>query len=116
MKATPAKKGVKGMLKGLVVKKKDPNPSKSPVLPVPDSKQEEPPLKSTSPVTTVKQSPSTIPKTVTPLPHTTTTTTAATGSDAAKRKHLSLANDYGDSSDEESPSNDEGETKKQKTG
>ena len=111
--SVPPKKGVKGLLKGVVVKKKDAAakptstaPTAEPTKPdeikptsVPDLK-----LQSVSPT---QAKPSAKP----PLP---IRIGFAAANEAPKRKRIGLADDYGDSSDEESEAEPEAEQKKQK--
>ena len=109
-----AKKGVKSLLKGVVVKKKDP-PAKpqTPTTPVavPGTKSAESEKASASspskPAADTASTPSTK-----PLP---VRIGFAAANEAPKRKRIGLANDYGDSSDEESDGEVEGDQKKQKT-
>jgi hypothetical protein len=112
--SVPPKKGVKGLLKGVVVKKKDAiGKSISTTPPTDPSKPD-----GNKPTSVPDQNPSSTPpadmkpSAKPPLP---IRIGFAAANEAPKRKRIGLADDYGDSSDEESEAGSEAEQKKQKT-
>ena len=110
----PPKKGVKSLLKGVVVKKKDAAAKSIPTTPSAEpSKPDE-----NKPTSVPDQKPSSAsPAQVKPLakPPLPIRIGFAAANEAPKRKRIGLADDYGDSSDEESEAGSEAEQKKQKT-
>lgn len=114
--AAPAKKGVKGLLRGVVVKKKDStakpqipaSPSPTPESPAKPVESVEPPV---SPPTRSVQ----IVATATPAKPLPVRIGFAAANEAPKRKRIGLATDYGSSSDEASDDEAEADSKKQKT-
>jgi hypothetical protein len=115
--AAPARKGVKGLLRGVVVKKKDltakppipASPSPTPDSPAKPIESVEPPVSPppTRPVQTVA--------TATPAEPLPVRIGFAAANEAPKRKRIGLATDYGSSSDEASDDGAEADSKKQKT-
>lgn len=118
--AVQPRKGVKSLLKGVVVKKKDPavKPQTPPTPPVvsdvkPVKSEPTEPSTSTSNSAGGKATVKGEPKPdVKPLP---VRIGFAAANEAPKRKRIGLANDYGDSSDDESESEAKGDQKKVKT-
>jgi hypothetical protein len=115
--AAPAKKGVKGLLRGVVVKKKD-STAKPPIPASPSPASEAPakPIESVeSPVSPPPTPPVQTVATATPAKPLPVRIGFAAANEAPKRKRIGLATDYGSSSDEASADEAEADSKKQKT-